>query len=323
MGETPFFPRIPFWLRLIPFFLSAVLFLSAFLAVFSPLPIILLGLMGTSVQRSYVQRGWALLACVTNSAIVFFLGGEATFATYLVFAIAPALTLIELLARRKRLGTVAGGAFLSIAASIGIVILFYAQVHHMHPWGEVKAAVSQFMDYWVKAVSSGTSGNLGTGGASNLPVQDPAELDEMKKTLMTELPSAVAVIAILVVWANLTIVLRLNPRNIRSRLGLRADFFQTWKTPDWMVWPTILAGATLLTDLGTVTDVGRNFFKVFMAIYAIQGLGILSFFMARWRMNKFFRTIGYLVAVLVAMPLLLSLGFFDLWFDFRKKFRQS
>jgi hypothetical protein len=90
-----------------------------------------------------------------------------------------------------------------------------------------------------------------------------------------------------------------------------------------MVWPTILAGATLLTDLGVATDVGRNFFKVFMAIYAIQGLGILSFFMTRWRINKFFRTVGYLVAVLVAMPLLLSLGFFDLWFDFRSKFRQS
>ncbi|MFL5815115.1 MAG: DUF2232 domain-containing protein [Bdellovibrionia bacterium] len=313
MNGAAYAPRIPFWLRLIPFFLSSILFLSAFLAIFSPLPIIILGLMGTSAQRSYVQRGWALLACVINSAIVFLLGGEVTLATYLVFALAPAWVMIELLARRKRLGTVAGGAFLSIAAAIGLVILFYAQIHHVHPWGEVKNAVSQFMDYWVKAVSS----------SGNLPVQDPAELDDMKKTLMTELPSAVAVIAVMIVWANLTIVLRLNPRNIRQRLGIRTDFFQTWKAPDWMVWPTILTGATLLTDLGVATDVGRNFFKVFMAIYAIQGLGILSFFMTRWRINKFFRTVGYLVAVLIAMPLLLSLGFFDLWFDFRSKFRQS
>ena len=97
-----------------------------------------------------------------------------------------------------------------------------------------------------------------------LPVQDPAELDEMKRTLITELPSAVAVVALMVVWVNLTLTLRLNPRNIRARLGLGADFFQTWKAPEWMVWPTILAGATILTDWGVVSDIGRNFFKFFI-----------------------------------------------------------
>jgi uncharacterized protein YybS (DUF2232 family) len=249
---------------------------------------------------------------------VLFLGGEVTFATYIVFVLAPALALIELLARRKSLGAIAGNAFLSILAAGGLVLLFFAQVHHVHPWGEVKNAVSQFVDYWVKTVSN----NPGAG-VSNIPVQDPAELDEMKKTLITELPSAVAVVALMIVWANLTIVLRLNPRNIRARMGLGPDFFQTWKAPDWMVWPTIIAGATLLKDWGAVTDVGRNFFKFFMAIYAIQGLAVLSAFMTRFRINKFFRTLGYLFAILVAMPLLLSLGFFDLWFDFRSKFRQS
>jgi hypothetical protein len=279
--------------------------------------------MGTSVQRLYVQRGWAWLACVTNSAIVFVLGGEVTFATYVVFVLAPALALIELLPRRKSLNAIAGSAFLSVGAAGGLALLFYAQVHHLHPWGEVKAAVSQFVDYWVKTVSNNPAGNLGAGGGSNLPIQDPAELEEMKKTLITELPSAVAVVALLIVWANMTIVLRLNPRNIRARIGLRPDFFQMWKAPEWMIWPTILAGATLLKDWGAVTDVGRNFFKFFMAIYAIQGLAILSAFMTRFRINKLFRTVGYLFSILVAMPLLLSLGFFDLWFDFRSKFRQS
>ena len=36
-----------------------------------------------------------------------------------------------------------------------------------------------------------------------------------------------------------------------------------------------------------------------------------------------FRGVVYLLAVFFMMPLLLSLGFFDLWFDFRGKFRQS
>jgi hypothetical protein len=310
-------PRIPIWLRVIPFFLSAVFFLSAFLAIFSPLPILLLGLMGPS-QRAPLQRGWAFLACITNSAIVFYLGGQVSLATYVIFVVTPALILLELLVRRKKLESMVGGALLSMTAITGLVILFYARVHHVHPWGEVKGAVSQFVDYWIKAVST----NPGAGVGSP-PVQDPAELDEWKRSLIAELPSAVAVVALIVVWTNLTLVLRLNPRNIRARLGMRPDFFQNWKTPEWLIWPTIAAGATLLTDLGVVTDIGRNVFKFLMAVYAIQGLSILSFFFVRWRVNKFFRTFGYLMAVLVVMPLLLCLGFFDLWFDFRSKFRQS
>jgi hypothetical protein len=249
---------------------------------------------------------------------VYFLGGEISFATYAVFVLAPALALIELLARKKRIDAVAGSALLAITASAGLVILFYAQVHHVHPWAEVKTAVSQFVDYWVKTVSNNPGAGVGTP-----PIQDPAELEEWKKSLITELPSAVAVVALLIVWANLTLVLRLNPRSLRSRLGLREDFFQNWKAPEWMIWPTIAAGATLLTDLGAVTDVGRNFFKFFMAVYAIQGISILSFFLIRWRVNRFLRTVAYLFTVLMTMPLLLSLGFFDLWFDFRSKFRQS
>jgi hypothetical protein len=205
-----------------------------------------------------------------------------------------------------------------MAAAVGVVILFYAKIHHVHPWGEVKAAVAQFVDYWIKTVSSNPGSNVGT-----IPVQDPAELAQWKKDLIVELPSAIAVVGLVTVWTNLTLVLRLNPRQLRTRLGIRPDFFQNWKAPEWLIWPTIAAGATLLGDWGVVTDVGRNLFKFLMTIYAIQGLSILSFFFIRWRWNRLFRSVGYLLAVLVTMPLLLGLGFFDLWFDFRSKFRQS
>ena len=72
-----------------------------------------------------------------------------------------------------------------------------------------------------------------------------------------------------------------------------------------------------------MTDVGRNVFKFLMAIYAIQGLSVLSYFFNLWRVRRIFRILGYLIGVLMMTPLVLSLGFFDLWFDFRSKFRQS
>lgn len=185
----------------------------------------------------------------------------------------------------------------------------------------MKNAVSQFVDYWVKSVST-ESAKLGQVTPPT-SLQDAAEVEAWKQGLIVELPSAVAVVALVMVWANLTLMLRLNPRNIRARLGIRPDFFQNWKAPEWLIWPAIASGATLLADLGPITDVGRNLFKFLMAIYAFQGFSILSFFFTRWKLNKFVRVGGYLVAVFLLMPLLLSLGFFDLWFDFRSKFRQS
>jgi hypothetical protein len=59
-----------------------------------------------------------------------------------------------------------------------------------------------------------------------------------------------------------------------------------------------------------------------MAVYAIQGLSILSFFFDVWNVRGVFRVLAFLAAIFIMMPLLLSLGFFDLWFDFRSKFRQ-
>jgi uncharacterized protein YybS (DUF2232 family) len=72
-----------------------------------------------------------------------------------------------------------------------------------------------------------------------------------------------------------------------------------------------------------VSDVSLNVFKFLMAIYALQGLSILAFAFDAWRVRGGFRALIYLLAVFFMMPLLLSLGFFDLWFDFRGKFRQS
>jgi len=88
-------------------------------------------------------------------------------------------------------------------------------------------------------------------------------------------------------------------------------------------WPTIAAGGFLILGKGWPADVALNLFKFLMAIYAIQGLSILGFFFDVWKVRGFLRSGAYVIVVLLMMPLLLGLGFFDLWFDFRSKVRQS
>jgi uncharacterized protein YybS (DUF2232 family) len=149
------------------------------------------------------------------------------------------------------------------------------------------------------------------------------ELEEWKENLITEFPSAVAVFALVLVWTNLVVLLRLNPGGVREKLGLEPAFFRKWRAPEFLVWPTIASGFFLVFDAGLFSDIALNLFKFLMAIYAIQGLSILSFFFDVWKLKGMFRALGFLMGVVLMMPLVLSLGFFDLWFDFRSKFRQS
>jgi hypothetical protein len=158
--------------------------------------------------------------------------------------------------------------------------------------------------------------------SENSPV-NPNDLEEWKQGVIVEFPSAIAVFSLFLVWANLVTLLRVNPNGVREKLGLDAGYLRRWKAPEWLVWPTILTGAFLLFDAGRISDVSLNVFRFLMAVYALQGLSILSFFFDAWNVRGIFRTAGYLAAVFLMMPLLLSLGFFDLWFDFRSKVRQS
>ena len=58
----------PWWLRVVPFFLSAFFFLSAIFGVFAPLPMLLL--------RFRSGRKWSWLAVATNATIVGVAGGR-------------------------------------------------------------------------------------------------------------------------------------------------------------------------------------------------------------------------------------------------------
>jgi len=299
----------PVWARIVPFFASAFFFMSGIFTIFSPLPLIFL----------YFRRGraWAWLALLTNSVVITIAGGSPTLALYLLFVGVLVIALTELLAFRKSFEKTAILTLVSMVFVGAASVLVYCRAHHLSPVLEFKSQVSGLVDTVVQTLNSANQDGKGAPGPSEADIQD------WKQSFILEFPSAVAVFALVMIWASLVLVFRANPGQIRERLGMPADYLSRWRSPDWLVWPTIVSGACLIWDLGPVTDVGLNLFKFLMAIYAIQGLSVLAFFLSQWKVRGMFRAVGYAVAVFVMMPLLLSLGFFDLWFDFRAKFRQS
>lgn len=297
-GLTP--RRVPLWVRVFPFFTSAIFFMSGLFAVFAPIPLLMLHL------RS--GRAWALLAVLTNCAVVYAAGGPVSLSAYAAFTVVIALTLGELLRAGRRVETAAGVTLLTMSAVVAATVGFFAHLHHMNALAEVKEQITAAIDLLAKS-------------APQAALSNPQDLDDWKQGVLLEFPSAIAVFALVTVWANIVAVLRMNPNGIREKLGLDASYFKKWRSPEWLVWPTIATGVFLVIDAGRVSEISLNAFKFLMAIYTIHGLCILSFFFDLWNVRGLFRAGGYLISVFVMMPLLLALGFFDLWFDFRAKFR--
>jgi hypothetical protein len=301
--QGPDFIDGPAWMVLVPFFLSAFFYFSTVLTIFAPLPLLLL-----FFKKG---KGLATLALITNAVITLIVGNPVYLVCYLVFVGVPALVLPVFLLRQKTLEkSVFWSLFFMVALALGFAgaYAYYKQTHVLQDYIQFSTRV---VDEVARAVTSTSE------------VVDSSDLEEWKENLRVEFPSALIILALVLIWSNLNLLLMMNPKGIRNKLGLDSHFFKKWKAPEFLVWPTIICGFTLVFNLGWVSDFGINLFKVLMTIYAFQGLSILGFVFDLWGIRGFFRILGYFLSVVLMLPLVLGLGFFDLWFDFRSKFRQS
>jgi uncharacterized protein YybS (DUF2232 family) len=93
-----------------------------------------------------------------------------------------------------------------------------------------------------------------------------------------------------------------------------------WRSPEPLVWVAIGCGAMLLLPVAALKIIGINGLIVLMAVYFFQGIAIVSFFFEKKRFPAALRFILYSLIGLQQFLLLLiiGLGFFDMWVDFRK-----
>lgn len=313
------------WLRLstltkvTPFFLSALLFSSGLFAFFALLPLLVFYF---STKRSTI---W--FAILVNAVLVFLLSGIGSGTIYVIAVGIPAVVMPEILLRKTTVEKTIVLVFLVIGLSGVAITMGYSHFFHAQPIVELKQQLGSFVDSLKDQVST----QFPHGHMPN-----KVELDEWKHNLVQEIPSAIAIFLLLQLTMNLLLLMRINPiiqfvigagepgvMRLREYLGIPPSFTSTWKAPPHLVWPTILSAFALVLAKGVAADVALNFFKFFMAIYGLHGLSILTFFFDAWNIRGLFRMMGFMVALFFMVPLLLSLGFFDLWFDFRSKLRQT
>jgi uncharacterized protein YybS (DUF2232 family) len=119
-------------------------------------------------------------------------------------------------------------------------------------------------------------------------------------------------------WTNLL----LSKRIFKNWNLLYPDFgsLKLWRAPEVLVWIIIGCGILLLFQNKTFKIIGLNGLLILMTIYFFQGIAIVSFYFEKKKLPRLLRFFLYSLLALQQIVLLvvIGLGFFDMWLNFRK-----
>jgi uncharacterized protein YybS (DUF2232 family) len=290
---------IPLWItRIAPFLLPAVFFQSAIFAFLSPLPLFLV----TLKKRLSI----ALAALAVNIAIVYFTGiaSEAIVATF--FWLAGGILFPFLIRKSAKVELSFLLSIFYLLLMLGVGMFYLAHSAHMGVIEYARSEIVIGMDHLIALPDS--------------PFKAVAEQegrDSLLKQLMTELPSGIVIAVILSFWINLLFASQL----VRGFLSKK--FWANYRAPEILVWPTLACAGMFIWTEHAPYYIGLNGLKILLVAYGFQGLSVISFLLNHYKILGFVRALIFTLAIFVAMPMILALGFFDLWFDFRRKVVQS
>ncbi len=143
-------------------------------------------------------------------------------------------------------------------------------------------------------------------------------LETIRYAVVRVIPGFLAGATLFVCWSSLLLA-----KPIFTARNLSFPSFgplKFWKAPDFLVWVSIGCGAALLIPYKGLKLLGINGLFVLMTIYFFQGIAIVSWFFEKKDFPRLLRIIFYcFIAIQQLMILVIvGLGFFDMWFNFRK-----
>src|SRR5918995_1670643 len=147
---------------------------------------------------------------------------------------------------------------------------------------------------------------------------------EIAEMVLHLLPSAAFVSLALIVLFNVTLLCRRFPEKRPQWVALMS--LREWKAPDYLVWGVIASGfAMFIPGLESIRTLAANLLLIFGACYFFQGLAIIAFYFNKNNVPRFVRGVVYLFIVFqqIFTMIVVGLGLFDLWVDFRRLRKQD
>jgi uncharacterized protein YybS (DUF2232 family) len=144
-------------------------------------------------------------------------------------------------------------------------------------------------------------------------------LEQIQYVLLRIIPALAIASTMFVSWTSLLI-----SRPLLISRGLYYPNFgplNLWKPPEPLVWGVIGCGLILLIPSGSVKLIGLNGLIMLMTVYFFAGIAIVSFYFEKKRFPRLLRIFLYSLIALqqFVLILIIGLGFFDVWLNFRKK----
>jgi uncharacterized protein YybS (DUF2232 family) len=143
-------------------------------------------------------------------------------------------------------------------------------------------------------------------------------MDQIRFVMLRIMPALTTVSALFVCWLN---ILAAKPV-FTSRTLPYPDFgrLNHWRAPEQIIWMLIGSGLAMLLPSQGVKLVGVNMLLIILTIYFFQGMGIVAFFFEKKQLPRSFRIMLYALIALqqVLLLVIIGLGVFDLWLNFRK-----
>jgi len=146
------------------------------------------------------------------------------------------------------------------------------------------------------------------------------QLPEMARGALTVFPALLGLQSL----ALLALAWALYHRASRVRIGPALHSLAEFRFSDQLVWGVVL-GVTMLVvpSLREARNVGLNLVVFFGALYALRGLGVLSWFLAPGKPTPVLLVIAAVVAGPVVGIFALGLGLADTWIDWRGRMRPA
>lgn len=288
---------------------SSALLFSSFLAMFSSVPPL-----SAYVSESRVK---GFLAIVFGALFSFILGGIWACLLYSAVVLSASIIIGELIKAGKSFGFVVITSSLSLIALYSSALFVYAEIN-----------TTGVMDSLVKVVGMGV--DMVAKSYPQIVEQQLVQTGMSKKELITstaiQLPSIAGVTVLIFVFVNVL----MSAKSVKSiSKFLKIENLRKAKLPEKLVWLAIAVGVFYLysqseyNKLIGVQALGLFFFRTLAVIYFLQGLIIVHLLFASMMGEGLLSVLMFSLLIVFAYMLVVAVGFFDIWFNFRKYIKKG
>jgi len=290
--------------------LSVFLFMGGLML--PPLGVILLPFVAQPILVFSMNYGVAAglgLVFLAMFVLALFAGEELAF-IYAIFALMTGL-LLQLLGRLKAIEhLVVAIATILLAATVSLLLHFF---------GSWSAMIQEFRRSASQQIAAAMQMHEKMGFSSESMQLLKEQSPQMIEATLQILPALIFLGLAFMVLINILLLCRRFPA--RRTEWLSVTDLREWKAPEPLVWGLIACGFSLFVPgLETVRVAALNLLLLLAACYFAQGLAVIAFFFHKNNVPRFLRGITYVLIVFqqIFTLLVVGLGLFDLWGNFRR-----